>query len=158
MVAWVRRAVWAERFTYGSVRGLGVKFPFTYSTLFVYQFSASISPYFSSFLMVETKLSVSRLKNIVKHLMGQKDVKNGIKIRKKFDPQNGPKTSEMTWKHVSDIILTVFAPFWTPFVPLMAWLGRAGPGLSRKKWPKNRKKLKVWKWSKTIRNDEKTCF
>ena len=28
----LRRAVWIERFTYGSVRGLGVKFPFAYST------------------------------------------------------------------------------------------------------------------------------
>jgi len=34
LVVWVRRAVWVERFKYGSERGLGVKFPLTYSTLY----------------------------------------------------------------------------------------------------------------------------
>ena len=47
---WIIRAAWIERFTHGSVRGLGVEFHFTYSTgfpaLFSFRFSALGQTYF----------------------------------------------------------------------------------------------------------------
>ena len=79
---WVWRAVWIERFTYGSVRGLGVRVPFAYSTSFFSKFQSSFIYESKSFLFVQNAKLITIF---TFHKSDFVFINSKLNINKKFD-------------------------------------------------------------------------